>query len=130
MTRSRPGCARVRSSIIAAPCCQKEVRREFVPPAVLAGVLRHGILAERQAELLTDGIRALALEAAGYEAKVFEFISNEHTGKNVMIAAVKREAPGDGAAARAEVRAVMDFFGLRSQRLVELLRACGESHLS
>ena len=107
--------------IVAAPCCQKEVRREFSPPEILRGVLRHGILAERQAELLTDGIRALALEAAGYEAKVFEFISNEHTGKNVMIAATKRDAPGDGSAAREELRAVMDFFGLRSPRLVALL---------
>ena len=107
--------------IVAAPCCQKEVRREFVPPPVLAGVLRHGILAERQAELLTDGLRALALEAAGYSASVFEFISNEHTGKNVMIAATKRDVPGDGTAARAELRALMDFFGLRSQRLVGLL---------
>ncbi len=107
--------------IVAAPCCQKEVRREFSPPPVLAGVLRHGILAERQAELLTDGLRALALEAAGYSASVFEFISNEHTGKNVMIAATKREGAHDGAAARAELRAVMEFFGLRSQRLVELL---------
>ena len=107
--------------IVAAPCCQKEVRREFSPPPVLAGVLRHGILAERQAELLTDGLRALALEAAGYSASVFEFISNEHTGKNVMIAATKRDVPGDGTAARAELRALMDFFGLRSQRLVGLL---------
>ena len=107
--------------IIAAPCCQKEVRREFVPPPVLSGVLRHGILAERQAELLTDGIRALALEAAGYEAKVFEFISNEHTGKNVMISAVKRDVAGDVSAARAELRGVMEFFGLRSQRLVDAL---------
>jgi hypothetical protein len=107
--------------IVAAPCCHKEVRREFSPPPVLASVLRHGILAERQAELLTDGLRALALEAAGYEAKVFEFISNEHTGKNVMIAAVKRDTPGDGSAARAELRALMEFFGLRSQRLVDAL---------
>jgi hypothetical protein len=107
--------------IVAAPCCHKEVRRELIPPPMLAGVLRHGILAERQAELLTDGLRALALEAAGYEAKVFEFISNEHTGKNVMIAAVKRDAPGDGAAALAELRALMEFFGLRSQRLADAL---------
>ena len=111
--------------IVAAPCCQKEVRREFAPPPILAGVLKHGILAERQAELLTDGIRALALEAAGYGASVFEFISNEHTGKNVMIAATKRDIPGDGSAARDELRGVMDFFGLRSQRLVGLLSAAG-----
>ena len=109
--------------IVAAPCCQKEVRREFSPPPVLAGVLRHGILAERQAELITDGIRALVLDAAGYDASVFEFISNEHTGKNVMIAATPRKTTKDAAAVREELRALMEFFGLRTQRLVALLSA-------
>ncbi len=107
--------------IVAAPCCQKEVRREFSPPEILRGVLRHGILAERQAELLTDGIRALVLEAAGYDTSVFEFISNEHTGKNVMIAATLRAVKKDATAVREELRALMGFFGLRAQRLVELL---------
>ena len=111
--------------IVVAPCCQKEVRREFSPPEILRGVLRHGILAERQAELLTDGIRALALEAAGYDTSVFEFISNEHTGKNVMIAATLRAVKKEATAVREELRALMDFFGLRSQRLVVLLSAAG-----
>jgi hypothetical protein len=109
--------------IVAAPCCHKEVRRQFVPPPVMAGVLRHGILAERQAELLTDGLRALALEAAGYEAKVFEFIASEHTPKNLMLAATRRGDRKAALAARDELRALMDFFGLRGQRLVELLSA-------
>jgi len=107
--------------IVVAPCCHKEVRREFSPPEILRGVLRHGILAERQAELLTDGIRALALEAAGYDTSVFEFISSEHTGKNLMIAATLRQAKKDAAPVREELRALMDFFGLRSQRLVRVL---------
>ncbi len=111
--------------IVVAPCCHKEVRREFSPPEILRGVLRHGILAERQAELLTDGIRALALEAAGYDTSVFEFISHEHTGKNVMIAATLRAVPRDPAPVRAELRALMDFFGLRAQRLVALLGSAG-----
>jgi len=107
--------------LVAAPCCHKEVRRQFSPPPVLAGVLRHGILAERQAELLTDGLRALALDAAGYDAKVFEFISTEHTAKNVMLAATKRVTACDASTAKSELGALMDFFGLRTQRLVELL---------
>jgi len=107
--------------IVVAPCCHKEVRREFSPPPILAGVLKHGILAERQCELLTDGLRALALEAAGYETKVFEFIASEHTAKNVMLAATKRAETADPSAAEAELRALMAFFGLKSQRLVELL---------
>jgi len=107
--------------IVVAPCCHKEVRREFTPPAVLAEVLRHGILAERQAELLTDGLRAMLLEIAGYEAKVFEFISSEHTAKNLMLAAVKRVQPCDTTALRAQFADTMAFFGLRSQRLASLL---------
>lgn len=50
-------------------------------------MLRHGILEGHFAESLTDTLRVLALEAAGYEAKLFEFISPEHTAKNTMITA-------------------------------------------
>ncbi len=107
--------------IVVAPCCHKEVRREFSSPAVLADVLRHGILAERQAELLTDGLRAMLLEIAGYEAKVFEFISSEHTAKNLMLAAVKRTQPADTSALRAQFAETMAFFNLRTQRLATLL---------
>lgn len=107
--------------IVVSPCCQKEVRRQLCPPEVLASILRHGILAERQAEILTDGIRAIALEAAGYDTSVFEFISNDHTGKNVMIAATRRHSSKDTAGVRGELREVMRFFGLGTQRLVELL---------
>jgi hypothetical protein len=105
--------------IIAAPCCHKEVRRQLVAPAALVEVLSHGILAERQAELLTDGLRAMALEACGYDAKVFEFISSEHTGKNVMIAAAKRDDPDPLKWSR--LREVMREFGIAKQRLVEML---------
>ena len=60
---------------------------------MLADALRHGILLERHAEFVTDALRAALLEWAGYETKVFEFISTEHTAKNLMIAAVKRSDP-------------------------------------
>ena len=52
---------------------------------------------ERQAEMITDTIRALLLESKGYEVKVFEFISSEHTGKNVMISAVNTGKPNPSA---------------------------------
>jgi SAM-dependent methyltransferase len=107
--------------LVVSPCCHKEVRGQLALPPVLRGVLRHGFLAERQSELLTDGLRALALETRGYDASVFEFIANEHTGKNVMIAATMRGGKKDGAASRSELEALMEFFGLRTQRLVELL---------
>ena len=80
------------SLIVCAPCCHKQVRREFHVTNVLLDITKHGILEERQAEIITDGIRALILEAFGYKTKVFEFISTDHTPKNVMI--VGQKIPG------------------------------------
>lgn len=76
--------------IVVAPCCHKQVRLAMKHNNLLSPILKHGILEERQAELLTDGIRALILEAYGYKTQVFEFISTEHTAKNIMITAVKK----------------------------------------
>ena len=78
--------------IILAPCCQKYVRKKLVIPEMMKGIYRHGILEERLAVTLTDGLRALLLEYYGYETKVFEFISSEHTAKNTMITAVKNRS--------------------------------------
>jgi protein-L-isoaspartate O-methyltransferase len=80
--------------IVVAPCCHKQIRREIETGIknvnqALQPILQHGILLERQAESVTDAIRALILEANGYKTKVFEFISSEHTAKNVMITATK-----------------------------------------
>ena len=78
--------------IILAPCCQKYVRKQLVIPENMKGIYRHGILEERLAVTLTDGLRALLLEYYGYETKVFEFISSEHTAKNTMITAVRNRS--------------------------------------
>jgi Methyltransferase domain len=75
--------------IVCAPCCHKQIRKQMAPGNALKSITKHGILLERQAEMVTDAIRALLLEACGYKTKVFDFISTEHTPKNVMIAAVK-----------------------------------------
>lgn len=79
--------------ICVAPCCHKYVRARLKPSRDLLPILRHGILEERFAESLTDSLRVLALEAAGYQTKLFEFISLEHTAKNVMITASKTDNP-------------------------------------
>jgi hypothetical protein len=120
------GIAAEASVIVTAPCCHKEVRPQIRPPRDLRGVLRHGHLLEREAESVTDSLRALLLEGAGYRVKVFEFISTEHTRKNTMIAAVRRGAIGDGEAADRETalreyRALKEFYGIREQRLEQLL---------
>ena len=76
--------------IVVAPCCHKQVRKAMSnTDTALSPLLRHGILKERQAVMITDTIRALILESRGYEVNVFEFIALEHTGKNVMITARK-----------------------------------------
>lgn len=107
--------------VIAAPCCHRELRAQLTPPPVLREVLRHGILAEREAEILTDGLRALLLEIHGYRASVFEFISPEHTSKNLMLAAHRRPQPIDPAPLRARFRELCEFYGIREQRLAKLL---------
>jgi len=116
------GIAGAASVIVTAPCCHKEVRPQMRAPEALRGVLRHGHLLEREAESVTDSLRALLLEAAGYDVKVFEFVTSEHTRKNTMIAAVRRDTPSDTTAALADYRALKEFYGIREQRLEKLLR--------
>jgi hypothetical protein len=106
--------------IVAAPCCHREVARTMAAPEPLKDALRHGILFQREAEFVTDALRAALLEAAGYEARVLEFISPEHTSKNLMISAVRRGVPSSSAAHRAAALAA--FYGVTSQRLAQLLR--------
>lgn len=77
--------------IICAPCCHKQIRKQMEPDNALKSIIKHGILLERQAEIATDAIRALLLEAYGYKTKVFEFIATEHTPKNVLIVGIKSE---------------------------------------
>lgn len=76
--------------IICAPCCHKQIRKQMNPSNELNLITQFGILKERQSEILTDTIRSQILEAYGYKTKVFEFISTEHTPKNVMIVATKQ----------------------------------------
>jgi len=107
--------------LVVSPCCHQEVRPQLVPPPALAPALRHGILLEREAEFVTDALRAALLEWAGYDTKIFEFISTEHTAKNLMIAAVKRRERGDMEELAAQARALAASYGLREQRLAALL---------
>jgi SAM-dependent methyltransferase len=106
--------------MLVSPCCQKELRPQLTAPAVLADALRHGILQERQAEFVTDALRAQLLEWAGYRTRVLEFISTEHTAKNLMIVAVKADAaPDPGRAER--IRRFAAFYGIRAQSLARQL---------
>ena len=75
--------------IVCAPCCHKQIRKAFNVTNELSNVTKFGILKERQAEIITDTLRAMIMEAHGYKTNVFEFISLEHTPKNVMIVGKK-----------------------------------------
>lgn len=76
--------------IFAVPCCQHEVNGQ-IQSEMFGPVLKYGLLKERMAALVTDGIRAGLLEEMGYETQVLEFIDMEHTPKNILIRAVRRE---------------------------------------
>lgn len=73
--------------ILSVPCCQHEVNAQ-IQNDLLSPVFQYGLLKERMAALITDGIRAQLLEAAGYRTQVLEFIDMEHTPKNIMVRAV------------------------------------------
>jgi len=83
--------------IVVAPCCHKQIRREIEQNKVkndVSFLTKYGIFLERQAEMVTDGIRALILEYFGYKTKVFEFISDAHTPKNVLVVGIKSKEQG------------------------------------
>lgn len=108
--------------IIAAPCCHKQIRKQMKPTNALSLVTKHGILLERQAEMVTDAIRALLLEASGYKTKVFEFIDTEHTPKNVMIVAVKSTHAFNKEEQLEKVKALKAMFNIEEHYLEKLLK--------
>ncbi len=105
--------------IVCAPCCHKQVRKQMNKHNNFQSILKHGILEERQAELITDGIRALIMEYYGYSTKVFEFISSEHTGKNLMIVGTKNNYPNPDALQ--QVEELKQQFGIQYHYLEKLL---------
>lgn len=112
--------------ILCSPCCHKQLRPQMRSPALLQPLLRHGIHMAQQAEMLTDALRALLLQSAGYDAQVFEFISPEHTSKNKMVLAVRRATPLTAAqrsALLAQVAELKAFYSVREQALESLLAA-------
>jgi SAM-dependent methyltransferase len=80
--------------ILCAPCCHHDLNAQLRAKDPFGPVLRHGILKERMADIFTDAFRALALRIMGYKTDVVEFVSPEHTDKNLMIRAVRMEKQG------------------------------------
>ncbi|MDX9843564.1 MAG: SAM-dependent methyltransferase [Aquabacterium sp.] len=111
--------------IMCSPCCHKQIRPQLLSPSPLRPILQHGIHLGQEAEMLTDGLRALLLEAAGYDTQVFEFISLEHTNKNKMILAVKRAKASSSEEVVRQIRDIKAFYGIQEQCLEQLLKADG-----
>jgi SAM-dependent methyltransferase len=109
--------------IMCSPCCHKELRPQLLSPHPLRPILKHGVHLGQQAEMLTDGLRAMLLEACGYDTQVFEFVALEHTNKNKMILAVKRARATPADEIWREIEAVKGHYGIRDQCLETLLKA-------
>jgi SAM-dependent methyltransferase len=98
-------------AIVVAPCCHHELAAQ-ISRNEKDGLLRHGLLLGRQADLVTDALRAAALESLGYRVDVIEFISAEHTAKNLMLRALKAPSPAREARARTEFAELRDRYGV------------------
>jgi SAM-dependent methyltransferase len=109
--------------IMCSPCCHKELRAQLLSPHPLRPILKHGVHLGQEAEMLTDGLRALLLDACGYDTQVFEFVALEHTNKNKMILAVKRAVAKPADEAWQQVNEIKGFYGIRDQCLERLLLA-------
>ncbi|MVZ65067.1 methyltransferase [Sphingobacterium sp. DK4209] len=118
------------SLIVVAPCCHKQVRRELERVKVkndLDFMTQYGVFMERHAEMLTDSIRALILNYYGYETKVMQFISDQHTPKNVMIVAERKTVSTEQQLIILEKLArLKDYYGLGYQHLERLCQLNAE----
>ena len=89
---------------------------------LLSKVVKYGILKERQAEIITDSLRAMIMEAYGYKTNVFEFISTEHTPKNLMIVGRKFvEVNPEKQRIIQNIDAIKNIFGIKNHYLEILL---------
>ena len=110
--------------ILSVPCCQHELNRQIANED-LAPVMDYGLLKERFAAIVTDGLRAKYLEREGSETQLLEFIDMEHTPKNVLIRAVKNEERNEKAAK--EILKCEELLGVKPT-LGVLLADKGENH--
>ncbi|MEO7659885.1 MAG: SAM-dependent methyltransferase [Pyrinomonadaceae bacterium] len=108
--------------IIAAPCCHQEIRPQIKPPEMFRDILKHGVMLERTAETITDGLRSLLLERSGYSTKLFEFVSTEHTPKNNMLVGTRLKKPVNVAEADQQIKEIKKLFRIQEQKLDSLLR--------
>ena len=88
-------------AILSVPCCQHQINTQLQNRGKTGGatgevpqefepLLKWGIIREKFSSLVTDALRGEWLEAQGYKVQMLEFIDMEHTPKNILIRAVKK----------------------------------------
>ena len=112
--------------IVAAPCCHQEIRPQIVPPEMFRDILKHGVMLERVAETVTDGLRSLLLERSGYSTKLFEFVSIEHTPKNNMLVGTRLTDPVTPDVFDRQIAEIKSLYGIREHHLETLLHRTDE----
>lgn len=95
--------------LLCAPCCQHELHKSLKVGGPMRAVLRHGILRERLADLLTDTFRAQILRVLGFRVQVMEFVSADATTRNILLRAEFSVKPGQQAAV-SEYLELRDFW--------------------
>jgi hypothetical protein len=91
--------------VLAAPCCHHDIAaqlRRQPTPAPYAMLTRHGILRERFADTLTDGLRATLMRLEGYKVDVVQFVESQHTPRNTLLRAVRTGSRVTGGSLRRE----------------------------
>ncbi len=107
--------------IMCAPCCHKQIRQQISSPEILEPMLQFGLHLGQEAEMVTDSLRALLLEAHGYTTQIVEFISLEHTSKNKMLLAVKHSKTVDREGIMENINKIKDFYRIQEHCLETLL---------
>lgn len=110
------------SLIVCAPCCHKQIRKALNVSNELSNITKFGILKERQAEIITDTLRAMIMEYFGYKTNVFEFIPLEHTPKNVMIVGRKvSTSSSNKKRILEEINAIKKIYGIEKHYLETIM---------
>lgn len=108
--------------IICAPCCHKQIRQQLKGKEQTDPILKYGIFKERQYEMVTDTIRALIMEKKQYQSKIFEFVSNEHTRKNVLLVGAKTDKSIDEISIDEKIDQIKQTYGIEEHYLEGILK--------